>query len=547
MSNRWERIGFLFEQAVALPTTARAPFIEQSGEPDDIKSDVRSLIDAHERAGEFMVQPAAADHPGAVEAAAADFIALPPPLEPGHSIGAYRIVRLVGRGGMGVVYEALDTRLNRRVAVKCLSPDLAGEERQRQRLRQEARAAALLSHPGIAMVFALEEVDDQVYIVSEFLDGETLRAEITRGRSTPKAAAATALAIAQALCAAHERGIVHRDLKPENVMRTGEGALKVLDFGLALFDEGVHEGLSRTRWTQTGMVAGTPPYMSPEQLLGRETDFRADHFALGVMLYELTTGRHPFGGRSMPSVIAHILATDPPPAQPSVLPLPHWAVIQRCLQKDPAARFPSSRDLVAALQDLAAASATPRKPDVTTQRRAPRTPAVLPHRTAPPAPDAPPHRTTPHQPGAPAVPVAPDVPLSSAMWWWRFHQIAISIAYSAMVVPAWTLRGPLGRGGLAFFFSLLAAAVVAVTLRLHLVFSARVYPEDLPAQLEDLRRWLRAADLTFASLLVVAGVTLSADHAAWSALLVAVGVGSAVAFLVIEPATTRAAFRPRED
>ena len=196
----------------------------------------------------------------------------------------------------------------------------------------------------------------RLYIASEYLEGETLRAEVERAALPPERAIATALDIARALAAAHERGIVHRDLKPENVVRTTDGALKILDFGLAQFHGDSHDLVSRTRLTDTGLVAGTPSYMAPEQLLGRATDFRADQFALGVLLYELCTGRHPFEGQSLSSVIAQILAADPqPPACPDEMPGDVWHIVERCLKKDPAERFPSTREIAKSLEDVAAA------------------------------------------------------------------------------------------------------------------------------------------------------------------------------------------------
>src|SRR4029453_1786209 len=169
-----------------------------------------------------------------------------------------------------------------------------------------------------------------------------LRAEIERGPLPAERAVATALEIARALAAAHERGIVHRDLKPENIVRTSDGSLKILDFGLAQFQGDARHLVSRTRLTDTGLVAGTPSYMAPEQLLGRPNDFRADQFALGVLLYELCTARHPFEGHSLSSVIAQILAAEPrPPRVPDEMPGDVWRIVERSLQKDPEHRFSS--------------------------------------------------------------------------------------------------------------------------------------------------------------------------------------------------------------
>ncbi len=349
MSDRWDRVGALFDAALVLPSAEREAFVNASAEPDEVRREVLSLLASHDEAGGFLDKP---PDPGALEnndTLEAD--AERPTLAEGTIVGPYRIGTVLGSGGMGVVYEGYDTRLHRRVAVKSLSPRFSRAERQRERLKQEARAAAALTHPGIATVFALEEVDDQLYIVSEYLDGETLRVMLDRGTLSIPEVLSVGIEIAQALSAAHDRGIVHRDLKPENVIRTTTGSLKILDFGLAQFEEPARDLVSMTRLTQPGLVAGTPPYMAPEQLLGRDTDARTDQFSFGVVLYELATGRHPFGGTSLPSTIARILASDPiPPARDEAIPSEVWQIIERCLQKDAAQRFESTRALLGALE-----------------------------------------------------------------------------------------------------------------------------------------------------------------------------------------------------
>jgi predicted Ser/Thr protein kinase len=478
-ADRWARIGVLFDATVDKPSTEREAIVRASSEPRDIQDEVLALLESHDSADDFLSTPAQPAQS-----------ALP------TQLGHYRIDRVLGEGGMGIVYLAEDVRLHRVVALKLLSPALAGDERQRERLKQEARAAAALTHPNIATVYALEEIDDHVAIASEYLDGESLRKAIERGALAPARALETAIDIARALAAAHERGIVHRDLKPENVICTREGVLKIVDFGLAQFAGSARELVPKTL-TESGMVAGTPPYMAPEQLLGQRTDFRTDHFAFGVVLYELLTGQHPFGGKSLPSTIARILAADiEPPAPDSNLRGPLWEIVRRCLEKDPNRRYASTNALVEALE----AARTGRK-DV-----------------------------------APAS--------SDAEWWWRFHQLAAATVYWAMVWPAWHVHRSIGRGGLFFFFATLAAVVVSANLRIHLWFSARVYPEHLSEQRADTHRWIRAADCAFVALLITGGLLLPEDRAGWAALLLSVGIGVAVAFLIIEPATTRAAFRP---
>ena len=292
---RWQRIGALFERALTEPGSARQAFVRASSEPSDIQDEVVALLTSHDDTEGFLEPPA---H-----------------LEPGAQVGAYRIVRILGRGGMGVVYLADDTRLHRAVALKALPPHLFRDERMRSRLRQEARAAAALSHPSIATVYALEEIDNQVFIASEYLEGPTLREELADGPLPAARAIATALEIGRALVVAHERGIVHRDLKPANVKITPDDSVKVLDFGLAKEAAADERALSQlatvTNATLEGVILGTAAYMSPEQARGQTVDRRTDIWAFGCVLYEMLTGRPAFGGKTMTDILAAIVEREP--------------------------------------------------------------------------------------------------------------------------------------------------------------------------------------------------------------------------------------------
>ena len=497
MSDFWDRVGALFAAAVALPAAEREAFAKAADVPEDIRKEVLSLLASHEGATDFLEHPPAPPPHDSPDT---------PLLPEGTMLGQYRIVRVIGTGGMGVVYEAWDTRLQRASAVKSLK--LSRADADRERITREALTAARLNHAGIATVYALEEFDAKLYIVSEYVAGETLRSELDVGKLPIASAISTALEVARALCAAHEGGVIHRDLKPENIIRRSDGSVKIVDFGVAQFDEAARERLSITRVTQSGMVVGTPSYMSPEQLLAKGTDSRTDQFAFGVMLYELLTGRHPFGGSSLPTIIARILAAEPdPPTRDDEIPADVWQVIERCLQKDRAGRFESTRDLVSALEPIHA-----------------RLGSVVP------AP-VPPH------------PVPPPDPQPSTLKWWRFHQVATFLVYVSMVAPAWLVHRSLARAGLFFFFATLAAVVVAGILRLHLLFSSRVHPEDLRALRSEDGPWIRAADVVFAALLIVGGIALPSERAGYAALLISVGIGALLAALFIEPATARAAFR----
>ncbi|HMB68956.1 MAG TPA: serine/threonine-protein kinase, partial [bacterium] len=229
-----------------------------------------------------------------------------PPLAAGGRIGHYELVREAGRGGMGIVWLARDTRLDRQVAIKLLPADAATSGRRSVRFLREARALASLSHPEIVAVHALEEQADQRFIVMEWIDGRTLAEVIPRRGFGLGEFLALAIPVAAALEAAHERSVVHRDLKPGNIMVTADGRLKVMDFGLARLMPGFAESdedpeaatVERSDPTEEGQVLGTAAYMSPEQVEGRAVDHRSDIFSLGVVFYEMLTGRSPFRGGS---------------------------------------------------------------------------------------------------------------------------------------------------------------------------------------------------------------------------------------------------------
>jgi predicted Ser/Thr protein kinase len=504
-SAEWAAIQAIFHRALETPDDRRAAFLDSAcaGRPDRLE-EVRSLLAAHARAGDFIEQPAG-DLQG---------LQLPAPEprhRPGDLVGPYRIDAVIGQGGMGIVFRAEDTRLGRVVALKAVTPRHAGDEGRRERLRREARTAAALSHPGIATVYALEDIGGELFIVSEYVEGETLRDELRRPRPSIDDTLATVLEIARVLAAPHAQGIVHRDLKPENVMRTRDGRIKILDFGIARLGEatgGDHP------LTGDDIRLGTPGYMAPEQIRGGTVDARADLFAFGVLVYELSTGVHPFASDHPASTVARVLEFEPPDLTSHVPPAmaadPRWQSLARivrvCLEKTAAARFSSTPDLVAALE---------------TARRG----GAESGGAATPRPSA-----------------AAEV--RDASRWWQFHQAAASAGYLAMLVPLnYVRQSDRDALGVGLFLAGLVAALAASTLRMHLWFTRRWYASEWPAQRQRTAVWIRLADIAFVVILFIGALLIATDRPRLAALLVGAAVAALLSFAIIEPATTRAAFR----
>ena len=351
MATSWESLRLLFERVLERPADDRGVYLAQHVPDERLRREIASLIAAHEAAGDFL-SAAAPGLPAAIE----------PPFRPlrftaGTRLGAFEVVEPLGRGGMGEVYRARDTRLDRFVALKVLSPDFDAGRRGQVWFEREARALSKLSHPHICTIHDIgyAEIDGRQmpFLVMELLDGETLAARLARGALPLVESITHAMDIADALAAAHDQGVVHRDLKPANVMVTTSG-VKLLDFGLAQL-----RAIAPTRaspatqsfQTSAGMVFGTVPYMAPEQLRGEETDARTDVFAFGVVLHEMLTGSRPFTADSSAGLIAAILEHDPPPvrAPEARVPASLDAIVRRCLAKNPEQRWQTAGDLGSAL------------------------------------------------------------------------------------------------------------------------------------------------------------------------------------------------------
>ena len=278
------------------------------------------------------------------------------PVSPGSRLGPYQVIELLGTGGMGEVYRAHDSRLGRDVAVKILRRT-ANDPESVTRFSREARAAGGLNHPHIVTVFDVGTADGVPYLVTEVLEGETLRARLDRGALPYRKAVEHGMEMAQALDAAHGRGIWHRDVKPANAFITSSGRIKLLDFGVAKLSEQEARAESQTQTvdeTRPGEIRGTAGYMSPEQILGRPVDHRTDIFALGAVLYEMFTGARAFHRPTSVQTMTAVLQDDP--ADPCTvnprLPAAAAAIVLRCLEKNKEERFQSARDQAFALHQL---------------------------------------------------------------------------------------------------------------------------------------------------------------------------------------------------
>jgi predicted Ser/Thr protein kinase len=477
------RVRDLFEMAVERDPAGVFAWVESEAADDStVRAEVLSLVQHHSQAGAFLSEP--------IVECAPDLLADDGPLEAGAVVGVYTIVRELGRGGMGRVYLASDSRLGRTVALKALAPHLTRDPSQRERLRREARAAASLTHPGICTVYALEEIDGDLFIASEFVEGHTLGEEIRSGRRPSREdLLRTARELAAALANAHAKGIVHRDLKPDNVMRGPDGRLKILDFGLARVADG---DAGAPRVTQPGLLLGTPAYMAPEQINGLPVDARADVFAVGVLLHEYAGGVHPFTAPTALATVARVLESDARSlATVANVPSRLADVIAKCLQKAPEQRFGSAAELLGALD------------------------AAEFERTG---------------------------PLPRAAWW-RIHQIVVVLLYVTAATLAWQMKEWVETPvTVAIFLALGAAATIAGVLRGHLVFTELMNRSRLTTERHRTRQATRLIDLLSALLLFVDASVIASSRALPAVFTIALALGIALASLVLEPATTAAAF-----
>ncbi len=351
---RWKLIDDLFQAALELEPHERAAFLNEAcaGDPA-LREEVDSLISSDEEQNHLIDAPA-------LEVGAILLAHRQKELPSGFEIGPFKIHSLLGRGGMGEVYLAEDRRLGRKVAVKLLPADFTTDEQRLRRFRQEARAASGLNHPNIITIYEIGQFDEQYFIATEFIEGETLRHRLKHEDLGLYDALDVSLQAASALAAAHAAGIVHRDIKPENIMVRPDGYVKVLDFGLAKLTEqrslAFDHEVSNAEIVDTapGLLMGTANYMSPEQARGMAIDARSDIFSLGVVIYETMAGRTPFEGNTPSDLIAAILKVDPPPLSNYLAIVPNGLqqIVDRALCKDKEQRYQSMSDLLGDLKVL---------------------------------------------------------------------------------------------------------------------------------------------------------------------------------------------------
>src|SRR5262245_37325009 len=346
---QWIRLDALFHEALELQGEARSAHLATvCGDDGHLREEVERLLAAHEREGSFIDSPIFAETARPTDGERIESLV-------GRQIGPYRIISELGRGGMGEVYRALDTRLGREVAIKLLPVAFSTDQDRLRRFEQEACAAGRLNHPNVLTIYDIGAHENAPYIVSELLIGETMRERLREGAPPLRRAVDYALQIARGLQAAHEKGIVHRDLKPENLFVIKDGRVKILDFGLAKLKSSPvgmppeidTNALTEARGTAPGVVMGTVGYMAPEQVRAEEVDHRADIFAFGVILYEMLYGRRAFQGKSAVEVMNAILKEDPPENSDDarVVPPALARVVRHCLEKSREERFQSMVDV----------------------------------------------------------------------------------------------------------------------------------------------------------------------------------------------------------
>jgi eukaryotic-like serine/threonine-protein kinase len=349
---RWRQVDQIFQAALERAPKERSAFINKTcGADDSLRREVEKLLAADGQAGSLIETPAYAVAAPLIAEDGLQSLA-------GQSVGHYQIISLLGKGGMGEVYRARDTRLERTVALKILPAEVAADKERMRRFVREAKAASALNHPNVAHIYEIGEENALSFIAMEYIEGQALAAKINGQPLTVSEVVEIGSQIADALDEAHRKGITHRDIKPANVMLNERGQVKVLDFGLAKIarptEQPISSDISTMAKTAPGVVMGTVPYMSPEQALGRDVDHRSDLFSLGVVIYEMATGRLPFSGSSPSEILDRILHSQPEAIARFNYDVPAELerIVRKCLEKERERRYQSARELLVDLNNL---------------------------------------------------------------------------------------------------------------------------------------------------------------------------------------------------
>ncbi|HEX8249708.1 MAG TPA: protein kinase [Pyrinomonadaceae bacterium] len=347
-AERWQKIKDLFDVALEIEPERRAGFLKNvCGGDAQLRLEIEKLLASFDDAGEFMEKPAVGE--------VASLIIEPvTKLKNGERLAHYEILRQIGEGGMGEVYLARDTRLNRRIALKTLPADLTADRSRLQRFKQEAQTASALNHPNIITIHEIGEAGGVHFIATEYVEGETLRQKMAKNDLNIADALDIAAQTASALAVAHSTGIVHRDIKPENIMIRPDGIVKLLDFGLAKLTEERAQTNAENFLTNPGMILGTVNYMSPEQARGAPVDHRSDLWSLGVVLYEMLSGDLPFRGKTVNHTLVAIMESNPSLRSQSNLEIPDELeqIVAALLSKEPHKRYAAANELLADLREL---------------------------------------------------------------------------------------------------------------------------------------------------------------------------------------------------
>ncbi len=354
ISEKWQRLGDLLHQAFGVDAEGRFRLLDETCETDcELQAKMQSLLAGSKSLTNVVDGAIPGDAPNPSQERSSQ-------LRPGLILNHYQVIQMVGIGGMGHVYLAQDRRLQRRVALKVLPPVSSGEQEAFLRFEAEARAISALNHPNILTIYDFAEMDGLHFIVTEFVEGDTLKRILLDGPMDQGRCIQVGLQIAAALAAAHSSGIIHRDIKPGNIIVRADGVVKVLDFGIAkliqpkeLSTATETDGAQSHSPTRPGLLLGTPQYMSPEQARGLAVDFRTDIFSLGVVLYEALTGKLPFQGKTRNDVIAEVLKSEPialsvvAPGVSEDLE----RVVAKCLAKDRTSRYTNAEEVLTELQN----------------------------------------------------------------------------------------------------------------------------------------------------------------------------------------------------